>query len=36
VASMRPNRSFSDVVKIANFSSNEGESEGEGEDEGSG
>ena len=30
VASMRPNRSFSEVVKVANFSSNEGEGEGEG------
>jgi hypothetical protein len=34
VASMRPNRSFSEVVKVANFSSNEGEGEGEGEGSG--
>jgi hypothetical protein len=30
MASMRPNRSFSDIIKVANFSSNEGEGEGEG------
>jgi hypothetical protein len=30
---MRPNRSFSDIVKVANFSSNEGEGEGENENE---
>ena len=33
---MRPSRSFSEVVKIANFSSNEGEGEGEGEGESEG
>jgi hypothetical protein len=31
---MRPNRSFSEVIKIANFSSNEGEGESEGEGKG--
>jgi hypothetical protein len=31
---MRFNRSFSEVVKIANFFSNKGEGEGEGESEG--
>jgi hypothetical protein len=30
---MRPNRSFSEIVKIANFFFNEGEGEGEGEGE---
>jgi hypothetical protein len=33
MTSMRPNRSFSEIVKVANFSSNEGEGEGESEGE---
>jgi hypothetical protein len=28
---MRPNRLFSDIIKITNFSSNKGENEGESE-----
>ena len=34
VAFMRPSRSFSEIVKIANFSSNKGEGEGESESKG--